>query len=66
MKISSNEIDKIKQELNLKIYKESNKEAVFINNQNPNELLNKLINYKIDSLLIEEIPLEDLFINYYK
>ena len=66
LKISSNEIDKIKQELNLKIYKESNKEAVFINNQNPNELLNKLINYKIDSLLIEEIPLEDLFINYYK
>ena len=65
LKIKSNEIDKIKKELKLKILKESENEITFINNLNPNELtiLNK---YTIDHLLIEEIPLEDLFIKYYK
>ena len=32
----------------------------------PNELIKKLSNYKIDKLLIENISLEDLFSNYYK
>jgi len=66
LKVTSDEIDKIKKELNLKIYKEYDNEIVFYNNLNPNELLSKLNKYRIDHLLIEEIPLEDLFINYYK
>ena len=66
LKISSIEIDKIKDELKMKIYKEFNNETVFINNLNPNELLKKLNKFKIDRLFIEEIPLEDLFMNYYK
>ena len=30
------------------------------------ELISKLGKYDIEQLLIEEIPLEDLFMNYYK
>ncbi|MBE6157177.1 MAG: ABC transporter ATP-binding protein [Firmicutes bacterium] len=66
LKIKSNEIEKIKKELKLKIYKELDNEVIFINNLNPNELVNKLSKYNIEYLLIEEVPLEDLFINYYK
>ena len=65
LKIKSKEINKIKKELNLKIFKETNDEIVYINNLKPNELINKLNKYTIDNLLIEEIPLEDLFIKYY-
>lgn len=64
--ISSKDIDKIKKELNLKIAKENDNEIIFINNLDANKLVSKLAKYKIDHLLIEEIPLEDLFMNYYK
>ena len=66
LRIKSNDIKKIKDELGLKIYKESDEETIFINNLSPNELLSKLSKYNIDHLLIEEVSLEDLFINYYK
>ena len=66
LKIKSSEIEKIRKDLNLKISKESNNEVVFINNMSSNELVSKLSKYDIESLLIEEIPLEDLFMNYYK
>ncbi len=66
LKIKSNDIDSIKKDLKLKIYEESNNEITFINTMLPNELILKLSKYNIDSLLIEEIPLEDLFMNYYK
>lgn len=66
LKIISKEKDQIKKDLKLKVYKENNNEIIFFNNLNPNELLNKLNKYKIEHLLIEEVPLEDLFINYYK
>lgn len=66
LRIKSNDIKKIKEELGLKIYKESDEETIFINNLSPNELLSKLSKYNIDHLLIEEVSLEDLFINYYK
>lgn len=66
LNIKSKEIEKIKKELKLKIIKESNEEAIFINNKTPNELLSILNKYEIEHLLIEEVPLEDLFINYYK
>ena len=66
LKIVSNEIEKIKKELKLDIAKEENNSVTFINNLEPNTLLERLSKYKIDHLLIEEVPLEDLFINYYK
>ena len=66
LKIISKDINKIKKDLKLKIYKESNNEIVFINNMNFNTLISKLSKYDIEHLLIEEIPLEDLFMNYYK
>lgn len=64
--ISSNEIDKIKEELKLEIKEEKNNEVKFINNIDINTLIKKLGKYKIDKLLIEEISLEDLFANYYR
>lgn len=66
LSITSNDINKIKKDLNLKIIKEIDNEAVFINNMTPNELMNKISKYEIDRLIIEEISLEDLFINFYK
>ena len=66
LKIESKEIEKIKKELKLEVYKENNNEVIFINKTKPNELLSKLVNYDIDHILIVEVPLEDLFINYYK
>ena len=66
LKIVSNEIDNIKKALKLDIVKEEDNSVTFINNLEPNKLLERLSKYKIDHLLIEEIPLEDLFINYYK
>ena len=66
LKIISKDNSKIKEELKLKVYKESDDEVIFINNLKPNILLSKLSKYDIDYLLIEEIPLEDLFMNYYK
>ena len=66
LKITSKEIEKIKKELKLKIVKESDNEIVFINNMEPNILMTKLSKYKIDHILIEEVPLEDFFMNYYK
>ena len=64
--ISSNEIDKIKEELKLEIKEEKNNEVKFINKIDINTLIKKLGKYKIDKLLIEEISLEDLFANYYR
>ena len=65
LKITSKDIESIKKDLNLKI-KENNNEVVFLNNMDSNTLINRLNKYNIDYLLIEEIPLEDLFKNYYK
>ena len=66
LRIISKDIENIKKELKLKVYKENNNEVIFFNNLKPNELINKLCKYNIESLLIEEVSLEDLFINYYK
>ena len=66
LKIISNEKDKIKKELDLKVYKEADNEIIFINNMEANTLISKLGKYNIEGLYIEEIPLEDLFMNYYK
>lgn len=66
LKIKSKEIDNIKKELNLKVINESNDEISFMNNYDSNTLIKKLSKYNIERLLIEEISLEDLFLNYYK
>ena len=60
------EISKIKNELDLKIILEEDNKIKFINNLSPDILIKKLSKYKIDKLLIEEISIEDLFIEYYK
>ena len=64
--IESDEIEKIKKELNLKIISEHNNVVKFINNLSPNAILNKISKYKINKLLIEEVTIEDLFMEYYK
>lgn len=64
--INSKDINKIKKELDLKVISESDNTIKFINNLNPNELLEKLNKYDINKLLIEELSIEDLFMNYYK
>lgn len=64
--IESKDINKIKKELNLEIKEERNNEIKFINNIDNNSLIKILSKYNIDKLLIEEISLEDLFVNYYK
>ncbi len=64
--INSKEIEKIKKELNLKVIDESIDKIKFINNLSPDILIKKLSNFKIDKLLIEEVSIEDLFIEYYK
>lgn len=64
--INSKDVKKIKSDLKLKVVRESDNEIVLFNDLNPNILINKLNKYDIDKVLIEEIPLEDLFINYYK
>ena len=64
--IESDDIDKIKNELNLKIVSQQNNLVKFVNNLNPNELINIISKYKINKLLIEEVTIEDLFMEYYK
>jgi ABC-2 type transport system ATP-binding protein len=66
LKITSKDIESIKKELKLKVIKENNNETTFINDIDSNTLLNKLSKYDIERVLIEEISLEDLFMNYYK
>lgn len=66
LKIQSKEINKIKKELNLEIITENNQEIIFLNIIKPNDLIKKLSKYNIQKLIIEEIPLEDLFMKYYK
>ena len=64
--IESDEVDKIKKELNMKIIAETDNLVKFMNTLKYNELLNMLSKYKIRKLLVEEVSIEDLFIEYYK
>lgn len=65
LKIESKDIDLITKELGLNVIREENGMTIFMNKYKPNELLEKLAKYDITRLLIEEVTLEDLFINYY-
>lgn len=64
--IESEYIDSIKDELQFKVVSEQNNTVKFINTLNPNELMNKISKYKINKLLIEDVSIEDLFMEYYK
>lgn len=64
--IQSKEIETIKKGLKLEIINEKEEEITFLNTLEPNELISKLSNYSIQKIIIEEIPLEDLFMRYYK
>ena len=66
LKIASKEISKIKKDLKLQIISETETEIVFLNNIEANKIISILGKYNIEKLIIEEIPLEDLFLNYYK
>lgn len=64
--IDSIDIEKIKKDLDMKIIYENDFCCKFINNLKPNELLDKITKYKINKMLIEDISIEDLFMEYYK
>lgn len=64
--IESIDIDKIKKDLNLKIVSEHNNSVKFINDLNSNKLIIIISKYNINKLLIEEMTIEDLFMEYYK
>ena len=64
--IVSNDIKSIKKELGLKVIFEDKNKVKFINNLSPDILIEKLSKFKIDKLLVEEVSIEDLFIEYYK
>lgn len=65
--IESKEINKEKVKLiSREILKEDEKEIVFIYDKDINELIEFLFKFKVDKLLIEEISLEDSFLDYYK
>lgn len=63
--IKSKDIDRIKEELDLQFVKEEDGKTTFINKLDANEIIKCLSKYDIETLLIEEVSLEDLFINYY-
>ncbi len=64
--IESDEIEKFKKELKLKIISENNNSVKFLNNKQPNELINKIGKFSINKILIEEAPIEDIVMEYYK
>jgi ABC-type multidrug transport system fused ATPase/permease subunit len=64
--INSKDVLSIKEELGLKVVFEDDNNIKFINNMSPDILIKKLSKFKIEKLLIEEVSIEDLFIEYYK
>lgn len=64
--ISSDECDKIIQDLNLEIISKENETIKFSNKISDDELIKNLSSYKINKIFIEEPTLEDMFLHYYK
>ena len=64
--IDSEEIEKIKKTLNLKVIMEQGTTIKFVNHLKPNEMMKLLSPFKINKLLVEEVTIEDLFLEYYK
>ena len=63
--VTSKECEQIIQELGCKIISQSDNTVKFANSMPSGELLQVLVKYPIDKLLIEEPMLEDLFMHYY-
>ena len=64
--ITSQEIEKIKRDLNPELIFENDEIIKFKNTQTPNELIKTLSKYNIQKILIEEATLEEMFLHYYE
>jgi len=64
--IESPDINKIIKKLNIKDYEKVDNQIKFKNNLLPNQLIEKLCEFNITKILIEEATLEDIFLHYYK
>ena len=64
--LTSDQLEKIKKDLNVNIIFKNENTIKFGNNLPHNELIKKLSKYNIDRILIEEATLEDVFLHYYK
>ena len=64
--IKSDDVKKIEKDLNVNVNYVDKTTIKFKNQMLPDELMKKLLKYKIDKLLIEEASLEDIFLHYYK
>ncbi len=64
--IESPDTNKIIKKLGIKDYEQIEYQVKFKNNLLPNELIEKLSEFNITKILIEEATLEDIFLHYYK
>lgn len=64
--ITSMEIQKIIEDLNITLISKDENTIKFGNKFSNDELIKKLAIYKIDKILIEEATIEDIFLHYYK
>lgn len=65
IKLESEEIEKIKEELKLDDFVQNQNEIQFVY-KDINELINKLSRFKMEKLLISELDIEEIFMHYYK
>ena len=64
--LTSDQLEKIKKDLNVNIISENKNTIKFRNNLTSDELIKKISKYNIDKILIEEFTLEEMFLHYYK
>ena len=64
--LTSDQLEKIKKDLNVNIISENKNTIKFRNNLTSNELIKKISKYNIDKILIEEFTLEEMFLHYYR
>lgn len=64
--IEANNIEKIIEELNLKIIYKNDNIVKLLNDKNINEVIKQVSKYELNKLLLEEVSIEDMFIEYYK
>ena len=64
--IEANNIEKIIKELNLKIIYKNDNIVKLLNDKNINEVIKQVSKYELNKLLLEEVSIEDMFIEYYK
>ena len=64
--LTSDQLEKIKKDLNVNIIFKNENTIKFGNNLPHDELIKRLAKYNIDRILIEEATLEDMFLHYYR